>query len=71
MTKRSANDTIAILMGGRVAEEIMFSEVTTGAGNDIERATELARKMVTEWGMSPKIGPVNFSNREEHIFLGK
>lgn len=71
LTTKSANDQIAILMGGRVAEEIMFSEVTTGAGNDIERATELARKMVTEWGMSPKIGPINLSNREEHVFLGR
>lgn len=71
MTSKAANDQIAILMGGRVAEEIMFSEVTTGAGNDIERATELAKKMVTEWGMSPTIGPINLSNREEHVFLGK
>lgn len=71
MTSKSANDTIAILMGGRVAEEIMFSEITTGAGNDIERATELARRMVTEWGMSDKIGPVNLANKEEHVFLGR
>lgn len=71
MTTKSANDTIAILMGGRVAEEVMFTEVTTGAGNDIERATELARRMVTEWGMSSKVGPMNLSNKEEHVFLGR
>lgn len=71
LTSQSANDMIAILMGGRAAEEVIFPDVTTGAGNDIERATELARKMVTEWGMSTKIGPVSLSKKEEHVFLGK
>lgn len=71
MTYKAANDQIAILMGGRVAEEIIFSDVTTGAGNDIERATELARKMVTEWGMSEKVGPIHLSSRDEHVFLGR
>jgi cell division protease FtsH len=71
LTYKSANDQIAILMGGRVAEEIIFSDVTTGAGNDIERATELARKMVTEWGMSEKVGPIHLSSRDEHVFLGR
>ncbi len=62
---------IAILMGGRVAEEIVLGEITTGAGNDIERATELARKMVCEWGMSDRLGPLTYGKREEMIFLGR
>jgi cell division protease FtsH len=64
---------IAILYGGRIAEEIVFGaqEVTTGAMNDIERATELARKMVCEWGMSEQMGPLQFGKREEMIFLGR
>jgi cell division protease FtsH len=64
---------IAILYGGRIAEEIVFGEpeVTTGAMNDIERATELARKMVCEWGMSEKMGPLQFGKREEMVFLGR
>lgn len=62
---------IAVLMGGRVAEELVLGQITTGAGNDIERATELARKMVCEWGMSEKLGPLTFGKREEMIFLGK
>ncbi len=64
-------NTIAILMGGRAAEEIALGEMTTGAGNDIERATDLARKMVCKWGMSDKLGPLSFGKREEHIFLGR
>ncbi len=59
------------LMGGRVAERLIFHELTTGAGNDIERATELARKMVCEWGMSQKLGPLTFGKKEEQIFLGR
>ncbi len=70
MTSRAAADAITILMGGRAAEETCFPDITTGAGNDIERATELARKMVTEWGMS-RLGPVALSKKEEHVFLGK
>ncbi len=62
---------IAILMGGRVAEELAFNQPTTGAGNDIERATELARKMVCEWGMGEKMGPLSFGKKEEMIFLGR
>jgi cell division protease FtsH len=64
---------IAILYGGRIAEEIVFGaqEVTTGAMNDIERATEMARKMVCEWGMSERMGPLQFGKREEMIFLGR
>jgi len=64
---------LQVLMGGRLAEEIIFGpgKMTTGAGNDLERATELARKMVCEWGMSPTMGPLTFGKREESIFLGK
>ncbi len=61
---------LAILMGGRIAEEIFMHHVTTGAGNDIERATDMARKMVCEWGMS-ELGPLTFGKREEQIFLGR
>lgn len=62
---------IAVLMGGRAAEEIFLDHMTTGAGNDIQRATELARKMVCEWGMSDALGPLTFGQKEEQIFLGK
>jgi cell division protease FtsH len=61
---------LAILMGGRVAEEIFLNQVSTGAGNDIERATDLARQMVCEWGMSD-LGPLTFGKKEEQIFLGR
>jgi cell division protease FtsH len=71
MTREYAQNQIAILMGGRVAEEIVFSQKTTGAGNDIERATELARSMVTEWGMSDEFGPLNFSAGKQEVFLGR
>ena len=64
-------DSIAILMGGRVAEELIFNQRTTGASNDIERATQMARRMVCEWGMSEKMGPLSFGKREEQIFLGR
>ncbi len=64
-------DNITILMGGRVAEELVLGHMSTGAGNDLERATDLARKMVCEWGMSEKLGPLTFGKREEMIFLGK
>ncbi|MFQ5896279.1 MAG: ATP-dependent zinc metalloprotease FtsH, partial [Nitrospinota bacterium] len=61
----------AILMGGRAAEEIALGRITTGAGNDIERATEVARRMVCEWGMSERLGPLAFGKKEEQIFLGR
>jgi len=64
-------NTIAIMMGGRVAEELVLKHMTTGAGNDIERATDLARKMVCEWGMSEKMGPQTFGKKEQEIFLGR
>ena len=58
-------------MGGRIAEEMTFSQITTGAQNDIEQATEMARKMVCEWGMSEALGPLTYGKKEEAIFLGK
>lgn len=64
-------NALAVLMGGRAAEEIALHHTTTGAGNDLERATDLARKMVTEWGMSEKLGPLTFGKKDEQIFLGR
>jgi len=63
--------TIAILMGGRAAEEIVLNQQTTGAGNDIERASDIARKMVCDYGMSQELGPLTFGKKEEQIFLGR
>lgn len=63
--------TLIHLMGGRAAEKIIFDHYTTGAGNDIERATDIARRMVCEWGMSDKVGPVAFGKKEEEVFLGR
>jgi len=62
---------LTVLLGGRAAEEIALKHMTTGAGNDLERATELARRMVTEWGMSEKLGPLTFGKKDEQIFLGR
>jgi len=64
-------DQIAILLGGRIAEELTIGSITTGAGNDLERATDLARRMVCEWGMSNAMGPLTFGKKEEQIFLGR
>jgi cell division protease FtsH len=64
-------DQIAILLGGRIAEEVTIGSITTGAGNDLERATDLARRMVCEWGMSHAMGPLTFGKKEEQIFLGR
>jgi len=69
-TKEFLEAQLAVLMGGRAAEEIFLHHITTGAGNDIERATEIARQMVCEWGMSP-LGPLTFGKKEEQIFLGR
>ncbi len=66
-----ALNRIAISMGGRAAEEIVFDQVTSGAGSDIEQATEIARKMVCEWGMSDEVGPLNFSGGNQEVFLGR
>jgi cell division protease FtsH len=64
-------NNLVILFGGRVAEELVLAQTTTGAGNDIEKATDLARRMVCEWGMSEKLGPMTFGRKEEEIFLGR
>lgn len=64
-------DQLAVFFGGRAAEELVFSDYNTGASSDIERATEIARKMVTEWGMSDELGPVHYSSKDEHVFLGR
>ncbi|HKS22420.1 MAG TPA: ATP-dependent zinc metalloprotease FtsH [Thermoanaerobaculia bacterium] len=69
-SKRYLDSMLAVLMGGRIAEEVFIGEITTGAGNDIERATQMARRMVCEWGMSD-LGPATFGKKEEAIFLGR
>src|SRR4030095_15002734 len=70
-SQEGAQDQIAVAMGGRVAEELIFGQITTGASSDIQAATDLARKMVCEWGMSDKLGPLHFGRREEMVFLGR
>jgi cell division protease FtsH len=70
-TKERAENMISFLMGGRLAEEIIFNHKTTGAGNDIERATDLARKMICEWGMSDRLGPVTFGKAQGEVFMGR
>jgi cell division protease FtsH len=70
-TKDYAKKRIAIALGGRIAEELVFNEMSSGASNDIEQATELAHKMVCEWGMSEKLGPLAFGRKEGEIFLGR
>jgi cell division protease FtsH len=71
LSKEQAESSIAVALGGRIAEEVCFGRLTTGAGNDIERATEIARKMVCEWGMSEKLGPLAYGRKEEQVFLGR
>lgn len=71
ITKKYAVNRIAICMGGRIVEEIVFNQLTTGAGNDLEQATKLARRMVMEWGMSDVLGPVAFGDQDEQPFLGR
>ena len=70
-SKKYITGRLAVMMGGRSAEKIIFNEITTGASNDIERATHIARKMVCEWGMSDKLGPISFGKKNEEIFLGR
>lgn len=64
-------DQLAVFFGGRVAEELVFDEMNTGASSDIQRATEIARRMVCEWGMSTALGPIHYDSKEEHVFLGR
>ncbi len=71
MTKRELLDEMTVLLAGRAAEEIVFGEVTTGAQNDLERVTELARRMVCEFGMSERLGPVTLGRKAGPIFLGR
>lgn len=70
-SRERAENMIAFLMGGRIAEELVFGQKTTGAGNDIERASDIARKMVCEWGMSDRLGPISFAKRDDEVFLGR
>ncbi len=70
-TRDFVEGRLAILMGGRSAEMLIFNEMTTGAGNDIEQATQIARKMVTEWGMSDLMGPMTFGKKNDEVFLGR
>ncbi len=70
LSKNKAKSMISFLFGGRAAEELVFGDITTGAGNDIERATEIARRMVCEWGMSTKLGPLAYEKRENPVFMG-
>ncbi|MFZ8835041.1 MAG: ATP-dependent zinc metalloprotease FtsH [Candidatus Caldipriscus sp.] len=71
MTKEYLEDMITVLMGGRVAEKLVFGNLSTGAANDLERVTEIARKMVTEWGMSERLGPATFGKTQREVFLGR
>jgi len=71
LSKEQAESSIAVALGGRIAEEVIFGRLTTGAGNDIERATDIARKMVCQWGMSEKLGPLAYGKKEEQVFLGR
>ena len=71
MTRAQFKDLLATLLGGRTAEEIIYDEITTGSQNDIEQATKIARKMITDYGMSEKLGPRSFGHKEELVFLGR
>jgi len=70
-TKSELLDRVKSLLGGRVSESLVLKEISTGAQNDLERATELVRKMVTQWGMSEELGPITFGRRQEQVFLGR
>ncbi|MEZ4535425.1 MAG: hypothetical protein R3D26_10555 [Cyanobacteriota/Melainabacteria group bacterium] len=70
-TKSQLLAMIGVALGGREAEDLVYGDVTTGAQNDLEKSTSIARKMVTSWGMSDRLGPLTFGKRNEHVFLGK
>jgi len=69
LQRQELHDRLAVLLGGRAAEELVFDEISTGAGNDLERASDIARRMVVEFGMSPIVGPVNLSRQRNPMFL--
>jgi cell division protease FtsH len=71
MTREQLSDELAMLLGGRVAEELVFSDITTGAQNDLDRATKVARQMVTEYGMSDRLGPLTLGTKQGEVFLGR
>ena len=71
MTKGKMIEDIMVLLGGRIAEEIVFDDITTGASNDIKRATKEARKMVTRYGMSDNIGVINYDDDDDEVFIGR
>ena len=71
MSKEKAKNTLSFLFGGRAAEEEIFKDFTSGASNDIEKATDLARSMVSEWGMSAKLGPLFFGKKSDPVFMGR
>ena len=71
ITKSKLLDDVVVLMGGRVAESVVLNEISTGAQNDLQRATDIVRKMITEYGMSDELGPLTFGRRHEEVFLGR
>ena len=71
MTKTEMVEEIVVLLGGRVAEKLVLNEISTGASNDIERATKIARNMITRYGFSEKLGPIVYGQNEEEVFLGR
>jgi cell division protease FtsH len=71
LSKEYLETRLVHMMGGRVAEKLKFNQLTTGAGNDLEQATTLARKMVCDWGMSEKLGPLSFGKKDDEIFIGR
>jgi cell division protease FtsH len=70
-TRTYLETQVTVLLGGRIAEELVMNEMTTGAGNDLERVTDIARRMVTEWGMSKQLGPLTFGGKGDEVFLGR
>ena len=71
ITKSKLLDDVVVLMGGRVAESLVLNEISTGAQNDLQRATDIVRRMITEYGMSEELGPLTFGRRHEEVFLGR